>query len=92
MQDKLLLPSVIYGTAGIEMNLYFANVFTCINPKNYFFKFHCDIGRCDQERWRCIPTAENVGIHEAEIEVFNDNGMVAKGKCSVVISAAESPQ
>ena len=90
MQDKLLLPSVIYGATGIEMNLYFANVFSCINPKNYFFKFHCDIGRCDQERWRCIPTAENIGSHEAEIEVFNDNGMVASGKCSVVISAADS--
>ncbi len=90
MQDKLLLPPVIYGTVGIEMNLYFANVFACINPANYFFKFHCPIGRCDQERWRCIPGVEDAGTHEAEIEVLSDSGTVARGQCRVVINHADA--
>ena len=90
MADRLFLPPVIYGTTGIEMNLYFANVFTTVNPANYAFNFHAPLGRCDRERWRCIPRQEDVGIHEAHLEVFDDSGLAASGECRIVITPSET--
>ncbi|MBQ4328339.1 MAG: SGNH/GDSL hydrolase family protein [Lentisphaeria bacterium] len=84
MQDKLLLPKVLYGSAGVEMNLYFANVFTCVNPANYIFHVYSSVGRCDTERWRFVP--ETAGTYEAKIEVISDEGVVAEGSFSIVIS------
>ena len=89
MRERLFLPPFLYGCTGIEMNLYFANVFTCINPGNYVFKFHCEIGRCDQERWRCIPRQEETGVHEARLEVISEDGVVAEGECRLVICSPD---
>ena len=65
MSERLLLPEKIYGFCGSEVNIYFANVFTCINPANYVFKFHCDIGHCGRNRWYCIPARMPVLIRES---------------------------
>lgn len=89
MSERLLLPEKIYGFCGTEVNIYFANVFTCINPDNYVFKFHCGIGHSCKDRWYCIPTAENVGTHPGKLEVFDDNGMIARAECQIIITAPE---
>ena len=68
MNERLFLPERLFGCIGIEMNLYFANIFTALNPANYFFRFSCDLGRCDEKRWHCIPDGNAVGIHEARLQ------------------------
>ena len=90
MSDRLFLPPVIYGAVGIEMNLYFSNIFTAINPANYLFNFRAPLGRCDRERWRCIPRQEDVGTHEAHLEIYDDSGLVASGECRIVITSPET--
>ena len=57
---KLLLPEIIYALPGFEINIYFQNIVTVINPDNYAFDVECAKGRCDQLRWRWIPDDEDV--------------------------------
>lgn len=89
MSERLLLPEKIYGFCGSEVNIYFANVFTCINPANYVFKFHCDIGHCGRNRWYCIPESKDAGTHPGKLEVFDESGLVARAECQLVISDPE---
>ena len=84
---KLLLPEQIYALPGFEINIYFRNIVTVINPANYAFDVECEKGRCDQERWRWIPAPEDVvtvdwgnGILFDEDKVWADYlDMVARG-------------
>ena len=85
MNDRLLMPPVIHGTVGEEMNLYFANLFTVLNPANYAFQFYCEKGSCCEERWHFTPGKDDVGTFEASLEIYDDNGLVASGKCSIII-------
>ena len=79
MNERLFLPESLCGCIGMEMNLYFANIFTTLNPANYFFRFSCDLGRCDEKRWHCIPDGNSVGIHEAHLQIMGEDGIVAEG-------------
>ena len=85
MNDRLLMPSVVHGTVGEEMNLYFANLFAVLNPANYTYQFCCDKGSCCEERWHFTPGKDDVGTFEASLEIYDDNGLVASGKCSIII-------
>ena len=38
---KLLLPERIYAVPGVEINVYFQNIVTVINPDNYVFDVDC---------------------------------------------------
>ncbi len=88
MIERLLLPPVVCGCTGIEMNIYFTNVFTCINPSNYVFKFSCPVGRCDTDRWHLVPGDDDIGNHQAQLQVLDDNGVVAQAKCRIEIFPA----
>lgn len=85
MNNRLLMPDVFHGTAGEEMNFYFANIFASINPDNYAYHYKADFGRCRLDRWYFTPSAENAGLHTASLDIYNDDGKVASGKCSMVI-------
>ena len=67
---KLLLPEVIYALPGFEINIYFQNIVTVINPANYAFDVECEKGRCDQLRWRWIPEEEDAGKHKLKLYTF----------------------
>lgn len=84
--SRLILPPVIYASVGYETNVYFDNVFLCLNPRNYAFEFHCDIGRCDEKRWRYIPAADDIGIYTATLTVRDESGIAAEGTTRIVVS------
>ena len=83
---KLLLPEQIYALPGFEINIYFRNIVTVINPANYAFDVECEKGRCDQERWRWIPAAEDVGEHKLKVSVWSDEGLLAEAETVVIVS------
>lgn len=85
-EERLILPPVIYASVGNEMNLYFDNVFLCLNPRNYAFEFHCGIGRCDEKRWHCIPAADDIGIHAATLRIWDESGIAAEGRTRIMVS------
>ena len=84
-EERLILPPNIYASVGNEMNLYFDNIFLCLNPRNYAFEFHCDIGRCDEKRWYCIPVADDIGVHTATLRIWNESGIAAEGKTRIMV-------
>ena len=89
MSERLFLPEVLCGCVGMEMNVYFANVFASVNPANHFFRFRCGIGRCDEKRWRCVPDAQMAGVHEARLQVMDDNGIAAEGSARITVTDPE---
>ena len=61
---RLLVPEKIYAVPGIEMNVYFNNIVTVINPANYVFDVNCEKGRNDVKRWRFTPEKGDVGTYK----------------------------
>ena len=83
---KLLLPEKLYALPGFEINIYFQNVVTVINPANYAFDVECEKGRCDALRWRWIPDETDVGEHKLKLSVWSDEGLLAEAETTVVVS------
>ena len=82
---RLLLPEKIYAVPGVEMNVYFNNIVTVINPNNYVFDVDCKKGRNDQKRWRFIPQKNDAGSYKWSIRVISDEGVVASGETQLVV-------
>ncbi len=87
---KLMLPEKIYAVPGVEMNVYFQNIVTVINPANYVFDVDCKKGRNDLKRWRFTPTAKDVGTYKWQIRVINENGVVAQGESELIVVPADA--
>ena len=82
---RLLIPETIYAVPGVEMNVYFNNVVTVINPANYVFDVDCSKGRNDLKRWRFTPVPEDVGTYDWSIRVMDMKGVVASAKAKLVV-------
>ena len=82
---KLLIPETIYAVPGVEMNVYFNNVVTVINPANYVFDVDCVKGRNDLKRWRYTPTAKDVGTYNWSIKVISQSGVIAEAQSKLVV-------
>ena len=87
---RLLVPEKIYAVPGVEMNVYFNNIVTVVNPSNYVFDVDCKKGRNDLKRWRFTPKKEDVGTWKWKIRVINDAGVVAEGESEVVVVPQEA--
>ena len=85
---KLLIPARIYAVPGLEMNVYFQNVVTVVNPANYVFDVDCSKGRNDLKRWRFTPTVKDVGRWPWKIRVINENGTVAEAEAELIVVPA----
>ena len=83
---KLLLPDTLYALPGFELNIYFQNVVTVINPANYAFDVECEKGRCDALRWRWTPTESEVGEHKLKLSVWSDDGLLAEAETTIIVS------
>ena len=83
---KLLLPERIYALPGLEINIYFQNVVTVINPANFAFDVECEKGRCDAIRWRWIPEDADVGEHKLKLSVWSDEGLLAEAETCLIVS------
>jgi lysophospholipase L1-like esterase len=90
---RLILPSVIYATEGIEANVYLDNVVLTTNPANYAFDVICSKGRQQQERWVFTPRAEDAGKHPFALEIRNDrNELVGRAESSLLVSPPAAGQ
>lgn len=91
MKDPhLLLPEILYALPGYELNIYFQNVITSIDPASYAFEVECKKGRCDALRWRWIPENEDVGEHFLTLSVWTDEGKVAESSCKIIVSPRDA--
>lgn len=82
---KLLVPEKIYAVPGVEINLYFNNIVTVINPANYVFDVNCKKGRNDLKRWRFTPEAKDVGSYKWSIRVIDQKGVVAQAESELIV-------
>ncbi|MBQ9501128.1 MAG: hypothetical protein IJU70_03115 [Lentisphaeria bacterium] len=82
---RLLVPEKIYAVPGVEMNVYFNNIVTVINPANYVFDVDCEKGRNDLKRWRFTPKKEDVGAWKWKITVIGESGTVAEAESELVV-------
>lgn len=85
-QAQMLLPELLYAVPGVELNIYFANVFLCINPANYFFDVDCDKGKNERKRWSFTPTEKDVGQFPLTLRVYDDDGIVAQGESTIMVA------
>ena len=82
---RLFVPETIYAVPGVEMNVYFNNIVTVINPKNFVFDVDCPKGRNDAKRWRYTPNKEDVGTYKWSVRVIGANGVVARAEAKLVV-------
>jgi lysophospholipase L1-like esterase len=82
---KLLLPETIYAVPGVEMNVYFNNIVTVINPANYVFDVDCEKGYNQLKRWCFTPEDGDVGTYQWKIQIIGQNGTVAEGESKLVV-------
>ena len=82
---RLFIPEKIYAVPGIEMNVYFNNIVTVINPANYVFDVNCDKGRNDLKRWRFTPEPADVGTYKWSIRVIGMKGVLAQAEAELVV-------
>lgn len=88
--QKLVLPEVVYAVPGVESNIYFENVYFCVNPDNYLFDVDCPKGRNYRDRWSFTPEAKDVGTYPLTLTVIGENGTVAKGETKVIVTPADA--
>ena len=82
---KLFIPEKIYAVPGVEMNVYFSNVVTVINPANYIFDVDCPKGSNGLKRWNYVPADNEVGSYPWRIRVIGSSGVVAEARSELVV-------
>ena len=90
IDPKLLLPKKIYALPGSEINIYFQNIITVINPANYAFDISCKKGRCDSKRWRWTPTDQDTGTYPMKVSVWSDEGLLAEAEAEIIVSPRDA--
>ncbi len=88
--QKLVLPEAVYAVPGVEANIYFENVYFCVNPNNYLFDVDCPKGCNYRDRWSFTPAANDAGTYPLTLTVIGENGVVAKGETKVVVAPADA--
>ncbi|MDF2802349.1 MAG: hypothetical protein K0S61_2252 [Anaerocolumna sp.] len=54
---KISLPAIIPAVVGNEVNIYFDNIISSTNLKNYQIFVQCPLGGQQEDRWRATPTS-----------------------------------
>ncbi len=85
-----MVPEKIYAVVGREINIYFRNLVTVINPDMLAFEVNTKLGRTDAVRWHCIPTADQVGEHKLVVSVWNDDGKITEAESTLVVVPANA--
>ena len=85
------LPERIYAAPGLELNVYFKEIFDSVVPQNYSYQAYCEKGRSELTRWCWTPKAEEAGKdYELVVNAWNDDGLVASVTSKVLVAAAPS--
>ena len=87
-RPSFFLPKVLYAAPGLELNVYFGNVFDSVVPQNYAFQAFCEKGRSERLRWCFTPAAEDAGrSYELVVNAWDDSGLVAAVTSAVCVAA-----
>lgn len=90
MQHRLVLPDTIYAVEGVEMNIYFDNVFLSVNPSAYVFDVDCPKGNNFGRKWSFTPAGNDVGVHSLTLRVISDHGMAACKTVRLMVAPADA--
>ena len=90
MQHRLVLPDTIYAVEGVEMNIYFDNVFLSVNPSGYVFDVDCPKGNNFAGKWSFTPAKNDVGVHSLTLRVIHDNGIAACKTVRLMVAPADA--
>ena len=91
LQKNFFLPEKIYAVPGVEVNIYFKNVFLAMNPANYMFDVNARVGRHFAKRWSYTPAVADAGkSFPLTLQVMDENGIVAEGKTTIIVSGADA--
>jgi lysophospholipase L1-like esterase len=86
---RLILPTTIYATPGIETNVYFENAVLTLAPGSYFYDVTCAKGTLLAARWTFTPKGEDAGSYPLMLEVRDSsNSVVARGRSTVRVASA----
>ena len=78
-ESRLLLPEHCYAVPGINVNVYFRNVFRAIRSGEYFYQVECKKGNNMKSCWTFTPKAGDIGTYDWKLTVYDDNGKIAQG-------------
>lgn len=85
------LPRILYAAPGLELNVYYGNVFDSVVPQSYAFQSFCEKGRAETRRWCFTPTAADAGRqYELVVNAWNDTGLVAAATSTVLVATLPS--
>ncbi len=89
---RLVLPDLLEGLVGEELNLYFDNVVLAAPGRPFQFAVRADRGRQQQDRWTWTPAEP--GTCELECRVFDADDRVVGGRTLRVrvLAASDLPQ
>lgn len=88
-RPSFYLPERIYAAPGLELNVYFTDIFDSVVPQNYAYQAYCKKGRSELTRWCFTPTKEDAGKeYELVVNAWNDDGLVAAVTSQVKVAAA----
>lgn len=88
-KPSFYLPERIFAAPGIELNVYFKEVFDSVVPQNYAYVASCRKGKSELTRWCFTPAKEDAGKeYKLVINAWNDEGRVACVTSVVEVAAA----
>ena len=88
-KPSFYLPERIFAAPGIELNVYFKDVFDSVVPQNYAYQAYCRKGKAELARWCFTPEAADAGKeYELVVNAWNDDGLVAAVTTTVAVAAA----
>lgn len=86
-KPSFYLPEVLYAAPGLELNVYFGNVFDSVVPQRYAFQAFCEKGRSETRRWCFTPEAADAGRrYELVVNAWDDSGLVAAATSTVFVA------
>ncbi len=86
-EAKILTPSVIYASEGVETNIYFDNVIFSNLPNDLLaIDITCPKGRQYDKFWRISPQAADTGTNEFKIEVSFAGKIIASKTSELIIT------
>ncbi|MDP3469449.1 MAG: hypothetical protein Q8S11_14000 [Daejeonella sp.] len=86
-EAKILTPSVIYASEGIETNIYFDNVIFSNLPNELLaIDITCTKGRQYDKFWRISPQTTDTGTIEFKIEVSFAGKIIASKTSELIIT------
>lgn len=88
---RLVLPADIHAVVGHELNIYFDNAVLAPRPDAFHFDVTCSRGRQYADRWRFVPTAEDVGEYALSLKVLDEaDNTLAEATTTVHVIPADA--